>query len=254
MSEDEQALAQGPERGIDGRQAGHLLGVAPRLRHPRDRRQEPHTQCGANRGSRTGARRGFAVEESQKVDEDRCREDGHSPLSEQRAGADHPVVRVKTSGRGVTGWPERLPIWRDRAVRGDGTPGRRASGASCIFETAIMEALPDVTAAGKMAAMTPAVGRGLTMRAALALGFGATFGLWVFAGYYFTQRMADVQRESAAVNRRYMEAQELLSSIRTQVLLGSLSVRDALLAPDAEPVDAYRRQVEDTYASVDDAL
>ena len=117
-----------------------------------------------------------------------------------------------------------------------------------------MEASPGATAAGKMATMTPAVGRRLTMRAALALGFGATFGLWVFAGYYFTQRMADVQRESAAVNRRYMEAQELLSSIRTQVLLGSLWVRDALLDPDPTAVDVYRRQVDDTYASVDRAL
>jgi signal transduction histidine kinase len=92
------------------------------------------------------------------------------------------------------------------------------------------------------------------MRAALALGFGATLGLWVFAGYYFTQRMADVQRESAAVNRRYMEAQELLSSMRTQVLLGSLSARDALLDPDSETVAIYRRQIEETYAGVDRAL
>jgi signal transduction histidine kinase len=105
-----------------------------------------------------------------------------------------------------------------------------------------------------MAAMTPAVGRKLTIRAALALGFGATFGLWVFAGYYFTQRMADVQRESAAVNRRYTEAQELLSSIRTQVLLGSLSVRDALLDPDSGTVEVVRRQIEETYAGVDRAL
>jgi signal transduction histidine kinase len=102
--------------------------------------------------------------------------------------------------------------------------------------------------------MKPADGHGLTMRAALVLGFGATFGLWVFAGYYFTQRMADVQRDSAAVNRRYLQAQELLSNVRTQVLLGSLSVRDALLDPDSDKVDVYHHQVEETYDSVDAAL
>jgi signal transduction histidine kinase len=95
---------------------------------------------------------------------------------------------------------------------------------------------------------------GPTIKAALALGFGATFGLWLFAGYYFTQRMADVQRESAAVNGRYTQAQELLSGVRTQVLMGSLYVRDALLDPDSSAVDTYRRQVEQTYASVDTAL
>ena len=106
----------------------------------------------------------------------------------------------------------------------------------------------------KILAMTAGVGHGLTMRAALALGFGATFGLWLLAGYHFTQRMADVQRDSAAVNRRYLQAQELLSNVRTQVLLGSLSVRDALLDPDSDKVDTYRRQVEETYDSVDGAL
>ena len=96
--------------------------------------------------------------------------------------------------------------------------------------------------------------RGMTMKTALGLGFGATFGLWLFAGYYFTQRMADVQRESAAVNVRYTQAQELLSTVRTQVLLGSLHVRDALLDPTPDSEDVYRRQVMETYAEVDRAL
>ncbi len=96
--------------------------------------------------------------------------------------------------------------------------------------------------------------RGVTMKTALGLGFGATFGLWLFAGYYFTQRMVDVQRQSAAVNVRYMQAQELLSSVRTQALLGSVYVRDALLDPDPGAVETYRLQVNDTYAAVNRAL
>jgi signal transduction histidine kinase len=96
--------------------------------------------------------------------------------------------------------------------------------------------------------------RALTIKAALTLGFGATFGLWLFAGYYFTQRITEVQRESAAVNRRYMEAQELLSSVRTQVLMGSLHVRDALLDPDRNSVATHRQQVEATYDQIDAAL
>ena len=98
------------------------------------------------------------------------------------------------------------------------------------------------------------VPRALTIKTALALGFGATFGLWLIAGYYFSQRMQDVQRDSAAVNVRYMQAQEKLATVRTQVLFGSLYVRDALLDPDAGTIADYRRRVEKTYADVDALL
>jgi signal transduction histidine kinase len=102
--------------------------------------------------------------------------------------------------------------------------------------------------------MERSVPHALTIKAALALGFGATLSLWLFAGYYFTQRMAEVQRESRAVNARYMEAQELLSAVRTEVLLGSVYVRDALLDPDPDAVDSYRQHVDETYQTVDSAL
>jgi signal transduction histidine kinase len=98
------------------------------------------------------------------------------------------------------------------------------------------------------------VPRALTIKAVLALGFGTTFGLWIVAGYYFSQRIQDVQREAAAVNVRYMTTQEQLSTVRTQVLLGSLHVRDALLDPDPASIRDYRRRVEETYANVDDRL
>src|SRR3990172_13403467 len=92
-----------------------------------------------------------------------------------------------------------------------------------------------------------------TMKAVLFLGFGLTFGIWAFAGSYFMNRIADIERRTAAVNVRYMQAQERLSTVRAQVLLASVYVRDALLDPD--PVaDDYRRQVEDAYAVLRQAL
>jgi signal transduction histidine kinase len=81
-----------------------------------------------------------------------------------------------------------------------------------------------------------------------------TFGLWVFVGYHFTQRITAVQREAAEINARYTHAQELLSTLRAQVLLGSVYVRDALLDPDPGTADSYRHQLEDTYGTVVDAL
>jgi signal transduction histidine kinase len=95
---------------------------------------------------------------------------------------------------------------------------------------------------------------GITIKAALLLGFGLTFGLWVFVGYHFTQRIAEVQREADEINARYIHAQELLSTVRAQVLLGSVYVRDALLDPDPNSADGYRRQLQNTYREVVEAL
>ena len=96
--------------------------------------------------------------------------------------------------------------------------------------------------------------RSFTIRASLLVGFGLTFGLWLFAGYQFTRRMAHVQTETAAINARYTQAQELLSTIRAHVLLGSVYVRDALLDTTAGTADAYRTQLEDAYRAADAAL
>ncbi len=95
---------------------------------------------------------------------------------------------------------------------------------------------------------------GLTIKTALAVGFGLMLSLWLFAGYQLTRRMADVEREASAINVRYMQAQELLATVRAQVLLGSVYVRDALMDPDPATTDNYRRLLQETYAAVDRAL
>ncbi len=95
---------------------------------------------------------------------------------------------------------------------------------------------------------------GLTLRAALLAGFGLTFGIWLFAGYYFTRRMADVESRAATINSRYIQAQELLSNVRAQILIGSVYVRDALLETDPSVAAAYRRRLDESDAAVNQAL
>jgi signal transduction histidine kinase len=95
---------------------------------------------------------------------------------------------------------------------------------------------------------------GLTLKAALLLAFGLTFGIWSFAGYYFTKRIGDVAIRAAAINTRYMQAQELLSTVRAQVLVGSVDVRDALLDPDPATAAGNSRRLEETYRAVTQAL
>jgi signal transduction histidine kinase len=94
----------------------------------------------------------------------------------------------------------------------------------------------------------------VSFRAALALGFCVTLGLWLYTGYAFDHRIEQVRKEAAAAAARYTRAQELLSSVRAQVLVSSIRVRDALLDPDPETLDAHRRELDAMANSIDDAL
>ena len=95
---------------------------------------------------------------------------------------------------------------------------------------------------------------GLTIRAVLLAGFSLTLGLWLFVGYQVTLRMQETQREGAAAGARYQQAQELLASVRTQVLVASVYVRDALLNPDAGSVGSHREEISRAYATIDQEL
>ncbi len=105
-----------------------------------------------------------------------------------------------------------------------------------------------------MRSMTARKVEGSTVKAAVLAGFGLTLGLWIFVGYEVTARMAEVERQAAQVNVRYMLAQELLATVRSQMLLASVYVRDALLEPEPAAQRDYARQLEATYRSVDAAL
>ena len=96
--------------------------------------------------------------------------------------------------------------------------------------------------------------RPLTIRAALLAGFGLTLGLWLFAGYQVTLRVRLAQRDAAAVGTRYLQAQDLLAAIRSQVLVSSVLVRDALLDPDPTSAAAHFSEIERAYDSIDDQL
>lgn len=72
----------------------------------------------------------------------------------------------------------------------------------------------------------------LSLKTALAIGFGLTLAVWLFAGIYFSERISELDRRTTEVGERYVHAQRLLTSARVSVLLSSVSVRDALLAPD----------------------
>jgi len=90
---------------------------------------------------------------------------------------------------------------------------------------------------------SPAPYERLTFRAALVIGFGVTLGLWLYTGMSFDRRIATVRHEAEAISTRYTRAQELLSTIRAQVLLSAVTVRDALLDPSPQSIEQYREQL-----------
>ena len=105
-----------------------------------------------------------------------------------------------------------------------------------------------------LATPAAAIGAGLTIRAALLLGIGLTVGIWLVAGYYSAGRIATFEGDEAAISARYIRAQELLTTARSQLLLASVSVRDALLDPDPSKASDYRRQLDDAYDLAEQAL
>jgi len=84
----------------------------------------------------------------------------------------------------------------------------------------------------------------LTIRTVLLAGFGVMLGLWLFAGYQVTQRVRLAQRNSAGIGSRYQQSQELLASVRAQVLEASVLLRDALLDPDVTAQAQHRQSIE----------
>lgn len=62
----------------------------------------------------------------------------------------------------------------------------------------------------------------VSVRSALAIGFRATLGLWLYTGYLFNRQIETLQSDATAVAARYVNAQELLATVRSQVLIGSV--------------------------------
>jgi signal transduction histidine kinase len=94
---------------------------------------------------------------------------------------------------------------------------------------------------------------GLTIRAAVILAFGLTLSLWLLTGYQAARRSAELERQSADVATRYVQAQDVLASLRRYVLRTSGAVRDALL-DSGQPHEAYQREVQARLQDIETAI
>src|SRR5262245_43337794 len=89
-----------------------------------------------------------------------------------------------------------------------------------------------------------------TINAALLTGFLAIFTVWLASTSYITARLTESQTRNSAIHSGFARGQQLLFTIRTQVLLGSIYVRDALIDSDERTAQAARDQVRTLRADV----
>lgn len=95
---------------------------------------------------------------------------------------------------------------------------------------------------------------GSTIRTVVVLGFMVIFGLWFLSTYALVQRVSEAERESAGITARFTVGEELLFTMRAQVLLSSVYVRDAALDTRPDAASFYRDQLQAARASVDQAV
>jgi signal transduction histidine kinase len=93
----------------------------------------------------------------------------------------------------------------------------------------------------------------LTVRSLLFVGFGSILLLWIVSGVDLVGRLIDANQRTTAINARLTRADDLVSAIRSEVLLASVGLRDALLdSPDN--ASFYRDQLTKHRTAVTQAL
>lgn len=93
-----------------------------------------------------------------------------------------------------------------------------------------------------------------TLWPVLLFGFAVIFGLWLVSAYELVQRGSEAERQSTAITTRFAEGEELLFTVRAQVLLSSVYVRDAALDTRPDAASFYPEQLRATRAEVEQAL
>lgn len=98
----------------------------------------------------------------------------------------------------------------------------------------------------RMSGGTPydATARGASsVRRALLAGFAVVFSLWILWGYQLVRSLQQIEQNVASVHDSYARGEQTLSKIRTNVLLGSIYLRDALIDGATARRDAYRAEL-----------
>jgi signal transduction histidine kinase len=93
-----------------------------------------------------------------------------------------------------------------------------------------------------------------TIRGALTAGFAVVFVLWVASGYELVRSLRDVDRRLEASRQDFQRGQDVLNTVRANVLLGSIYLRDALIDRTPASQEDYRDALQQIREEVDRVL
>jgi signal transduction histidine kinase len=79
--------------------------------------------------------------------------------------------------------------------------------------------------------------------AALAAGFAVVFGLWLLWGYQLVLSLRQMEQNLSDVHESYVRGEQTLTKVRTNVLLGSIYLRDAIIDSASPQRDYYRDEL-----------
>jgi len=92
------------------------------------------------------------------------------------------------------------------------------------------------------------------LRKLLVLGFGGVLTLWLLSAFTLVTQMARADERSLAIRSRFLRNDQALSTVRTQTLLSSVYLRDALLETNPSRASDYRDRLQQIRVEVEQAL
>jgi signal transduction histidine kinase len=93
-----------------------------------------------------------------------------------------------------------------------------------------------------------------SIRTALLAGLVTVFGLWLLSGYELLVSVGDVENRVDALHASYVRGEETLSTVRVNVLLGSIYLRDALVDTGSVTRQFYLDELHQIRAEIEEAL
>jgi signal transduction histidine kinase len=79
--------------------------------------------------------------------------------------------------------------------------------------------------------------------AALGAGFAVVFGLWLVWGYQLVLSIQQMEQSLSSVHDSYVRGEQTLAKVRTNVLLGSIYLRDAIIDSASPRREYYRGEL-----------
>ena len=92
------------------------------------------------------------------------------------------------------------------------------------------------------------------IRGALFAGFAVVFALWLASGYQLVASIQEAESRRAMLHASFLHGEQILNTVTTRVLLGSIYLRDALISPTPDVLENYAAELAQLRTEVDDIM